>query len=139
MELSPAEQVALAGVVKDKALTDAKRCLQEGSATQVDFTVRIQGSVQKGVGTPAAEFEKEPAVSLRAPAVFFSALRSLGIGATRFQRALQGVQADAPDDAEFNSVVTAEEQRRAQAMPKVTGKTPAKAGAVQSQVTATRV
>jgi len=133
--LSDVELVALGGAVKDKALTAAKARLADGSAHQVDFTVRINGSVQKGTRTADATVEVTPTVNLRTPAHFCAVLRALGIGAKRFAAALVALQAVTPD-AELEELIAAEEARRAAKLPRTVQTTPGRAGTVQTQVTA---
>lgn len=139
MELQPAELIALSGCVKDKALTEAKRGLQDGSAHPVDFAVRVRGSVQKGMSTPGTTIEQTPIVNLRTPAAFYAVLRALGIGTRRLQAAVHQVGSSPQADADLEAVFTAEECARAAKLPKSSTSVPGKAGSVQSQVTAEKL
>lgn len=143
IELSPVELVALAGAVKTAAEAKAKAGLPDGFSEPVDFTVRVQGIVQKGQGTPAAEFEKPPIVNLRGIGVVCAVFRQLGIGPKRLASALAALPPTdhlaSSVDAELEGVFAAAESLRAESLPAVKGTTPAKAGSVQTTVTVTRV
>jgi len=134
---SAAELVAIAGLVKEDKVTAAKRSLADGYSASVDFTIHITGAIQKGLSTKPGTFEHDATVELGAPHVF-AALRKMGIGKARFAKALAAVALDVPFDAEFGEVVNAEQAARAAKLPKVTGTTAGRSGAVQSQVSATR-
>lgn len=138
-ELTDAELVALAGTVKDGPLKAAKGRLADGSAHPVDFSVRIVGSVQKGMSTPETTFTRPATVGLRSFGLVCAVLRNLGIGPKRLAAALAAVPSDATADAELEAVFSTEEERRAATLPPITGTTPGRAGTVQSQVTATRL
>lgn len=49
-----AQLAALGGAIKPKALTEAKGRLPENFASPVDFTVRVRGTVSKGLGEPGS-------------------------------------------------------------------------------------
>jgi hypothetical protein len=139
--LNPAETVALAGCVKDTALKAAKNSLPEASAENVDFQVRIHGSVQKGVGT-ASTVSVEPArVSLTSRKFFCAVLRTLGIGPKRLKTAVESTPPDEElkDDADMVKVFEYVERDRAAALPAVEKTVPGRAGAVSSQVSASKL
>ena len=140
---TPVELIAIAGAVKPAALTEAKKTLDEGFSGNVDFTVRITGAVQKGKGTPgtSTEVTRVPTVWLRDFPQFLRVLRKLGIGPARLATALSNIENQVEPDPELEHAFEVEEAKRAALLPtkKETVSTPGTAGAVQSQVTASRV
>lgn len=139
--LTPVEMVALAGAVKDKQLTDAKRSLPDGFAEQVDFSVHITGAIQKGTGSPEATVTRPATVSLMSMVAFCAALRILKITPKRLRVALSQLPPVnlLKPDSELAAVFDEAAAEQASALPPVTSTTPATSGRVQSQITAERL
>ncbi|MFM9964439.1 MAG: hypothetical protein ACKV2Q_24820 [Planctomycetaceae bacterium] len=90
-ELSIVETIALAKCLKENAVTKARGELPENSAESFDFRVRIQGSVQRGTGTPESTSEVPASLSLSRLDVFCHALQQLGIGPKKLRSTLEAV------------------------------------------------
>ena len=120
-ELTPLELVALAGAIKGKDLDAAKASLADNSAGNFDFTVRLQGAITKGqstvtcVTTRIAEPSDVINSLLTLPQVC-QLLKSVGIGATRLDRAMAEMVEVKEDvvDAKLSSVFETHAKRLAQ-------------------------
>lgn len=139
LNLNDSQRVALAGVCKGKDLDQAKAALPDGFSGNVDFCVRITGSIQKATGCPASVASVAAVVTLQSLDHVTALLRQLGVGAKRLRSALQAVQTDAAPDPELANVFTEVEKERAAKLPAVDKPIAAKAGAVQTQVSATLI
>jgi hypothetical protein len=140
--LSPAQLVAIAGAVKEAALKTAKAALPENHNETVDFTVRIHGSVQKGIGIAATTSTEPMKLSLETFDVFCAVLNELGVGPKKLATALATamrspniIAADPRLMAVFNEVRSAIEAK----LPPITKTVKATAAPVTSQVSAIKV
>lgn len=98
LTLSPLQRVALASAVTGKVLSQARETIAEGSQQSVDVTVRVFGTVDRGVGTPSGSAECPASVHLTGPAMTLALLRELGIGPKRLAAALESLTAAALAD-----------------------------------------
>ena len=138
--LSELELIALAGVVKDKQLSELKSHLADGSTGAVDFKVHIVGNVVKGIGTPGGKTEHAATVSLVSLAVFCAVLQCVGVGKARLRRALEEIEpAKVQVNPELSAVFDEVAAEKAAKLPPVTGWSNGRAGAVQTNVSAERI
>ena len=122
LTLSPIQVVALAGAVKDVEKASNKGLLPQGTNEKVDFTVRIVGHVQKTFGLPGGPYECTASVSLSTLPAFCRALRVLGIGPDRLERALESIDPETIEpDVKLATVFESIEKAKAAAMPTVKG------------------
>lgn len=138
-EFTPEEIVAIAGAIKGTREKAAKDALADRSSATVDFVVRVTGSIQKGVGTLPGTGTRPAEVDLCTAPVFFALLRSLGIGAKRLTAALEQVDPLVGGDDAFADLFAQAAGAKAKKLPPVEFTTPAKAGAVSSQINLARV
>lgn len=142
-EFSAAEKVAIAGAVRAKELTAAKREFREGETASVDVTVHVAGQVQKGLG-------RADQCRLGSVAVFAAVLGRLGIGAKRLRRALQEICDECLQENPTNPTHgLTDENRSVQAVFDEVAKTvtdqvepenrPRRSGSVSTEVELTRV
>ncbi len=138
-QFSAAEKIAIAGAIKPAELEAAKASLKDGFSESVDLTIRLDGTVQKGLGTPAASFLASAIVNLRSLPAMCALLRLLGVGSKRLTDALAKLPKGAiQPDAEFPELFVAEELRRAKKLPKLKSQKAAIRGAVTSTIRAER-
>jgi hypothetical protein len=122
LTLSPIQVVALAGAVKDAEHKANKALLTEGTNEKVDFTVRIVGHVQKTFGLPGGPYECPASVSFSTVPAFCRALRFLGIGPDRLERALESIDPETVEpDPKLAAVFESVAKSKAAAMPTVKG------------------
>lgn len=89
--LTPEQMAALAGCIAPKPLADAKRSIAAGSSTQVDFTVAVRGTVQKGVDEAPSETEVPATFNLMTPEVCAEVMRRLKCTPDQLKRLLKSI------------------------------------------------
>jgi hypothetical protein len=137
--MNPQEVVALAYSVKGKELDLAKSTIADGSNHQVDVTIRIRGSIQRGTGKPAGEMEVPQSVNLETTAAFCKVLRLLKIGKVRLQAALRQVSNDVGPDEELRDVFVAESKERSSRLDPIKKPVAATAGTITTALTVVKV
>ncbi|MEM1212982.1 MAG: hypothetical protein AAGI68_11880 [Planctomycetota bacterium] len=137
--LTAAQLVALGGLPKPKELAAAKKALADGSSHQVDFVVRVSGTVTKDHGTPGNEGTEAAKVDLFQRPVIADAMRRLKITPGQLRKALKAStkfyndgQASTPEGEKLLAVIDEESCTLAEAMPPVPWSIKAKDGAARS-------
>lgn len=125
--LSDLEKIALSGAIKGDELDTVKAKLADGYTGEVDFTVHIKGSIQKGFGAFAT------AATFGSNAALCTLLRLLGIGEQRLRNAFEKFPEELVEDPKLVAVIAEAGRNRAARYPK------SKRGAVSSQVTVSRI
>lgn len=136
-QLAPEQLIAIAGAVKGTAEKAAKDSLPDGYSGQVDFKVRVTGTISKTQSTPGGPYEMPASVSLATLPAFCRVLRSLGIGPVRLRRALDGITpGELQVDGELSTVFDEVAREIAVMLPPVKGFSPGSPAKVFSQIAA---
>lgn len=134
-ELSDVQLIALGTSIKSERLDALKNALGDGHSSQVDFTVRVFGGVQKGNSTPGGSYEIIPTVSFASLNLFCQVLAIIGIGKDRLRRALEEIEpANLYSNDVLQKVFADVAAEKAAKLPKGKGFSSGKRGSVTSQI-----
>ena len=134
--LTPWQIAALSGAIKETSEKAAKAAIPDSGFNQVDFTVRIVGSVQKGISCPSSSVNERQSVSFYSEAAVHHLLRALGIGQLRLAAALDviGNPMQLVADAELGKVFNDTATRISAGLPLVPVSISGRAGSVTATV-----
>ena len=125
--LSDLEKLAIAGAIKDTEIDVIKTKLRDGSTGEVDFIVRIRGSIQKGFAATAST------AKFGSNAALCTLLKLLGIGEKKLRTAFEKFPEELVEDPKLVAVISEAGRARAAKYPKD------QRGSVSSQVSVARI
>ncbi len=137
-QITAAQRVAIACVIKDTEVSNLKKTLPRGQTIDVDVTARIKGVVQIGMDTPGSAGKKPQTVNLRNADIISEVLRRLKVTPADLRKQLRAIVRSGHDkpyhqnepNAELLSVFDNVEQDTSSKLPLVPYTTSGRAASV---------